>query len=35
MQDFFMRLAREAEHFDGTNREQILSMLNDLEALEL
>ncbi|MBQ9207339.1 MAG: hypothetical protein IJ158_11595 [Treponema sp.] len=35
MQNFFMHLAREAEHFDGTNREQILSMLDELETLEL
>ena len=35
MQDFFMRLAKEAEHFDGTNRKTILSMLDELESLEL
>ncbi len=35
MQDFFMKLAKEAEHFDGTNREKILSMLDELESLEL
>ena len=35
MQEFFMRLANEARRFDGTNRPQILSMLNELEVLEL
>ena len=35
MQDFFLRLVKEAERFDGTNREQILSMLDELKNLDL
>ena len=33
MQDFFTRLAKEAQHFDGSNREKILSMLEELEGI--
>ena len=33
MQDFFMRLAREAEHFDSTNRDKISEMLDELDRL--
>ena len=33
MQDFFTRLASEAEGFDGSNRGKILSMLEELEDI--
>ncbi|MBR4373023.1 MAG: hypothetical protein IKO57_01075 [Treponema sp.] len=33
MQDFFTALAKEAQHFDGTNRQKILSMLDELEGI--
>lgn len=33
MQDFFTRLASEAEHFDGKNKETISKMLDELENL--
>ncbi len=33
MQDFFLRLAKEAENFDGTNREKIFSMLDELRGI--
>lgn len=31
MQDFFLRLSKEAQHFDGKNRDKILAMLEELE----
>jgi len=33
MQDFFTNLAMEAQHFDGSNRQKILSMLEELEGI--
>lgn len=33
MQDFFTRLAKEARHFDGSNREKIISMLEELDGI--
>ena len=33
MQDFFTALAEEAKHYDGTNRQKILSMLDELEKI--
>ena len=33
MQDFFTALAKEANHFDGSNRQKIFSMLEELEGI--
>ncbi len=33
MQEFFTNLALEAKHFDGSNRQKILSMLEELEGI--
>lgn len=33
MQEFFTNLAKEAQHFDGSNRQKILSMLDELEGV--
>ena len=33
MQEFFTNLALEAQHFDGSNRQKILSMLEELEGI--
>ncbi len=33
MQDFFTSLAEEAKNYDGTNRQKILSMLDELEKI--
>ena len=33
MQEFFTKLALEARHFDGSNRQKILSMLEELEGI--
>ncbi|MBQ6779675.1 MAG: hypothetical protein IJP62_00415 [Treponema sp.] len=33
MQEFFANLAKEAQHFDGSNRQKILSMLDELEGI--
>ena len=31
MQDFFMQLANEAQHFNGKNKQKIISMLDEFE----
>ncbi|MCR5494513.1 MAG: hypothetical protein K6F15_02660 [Treponema sp.] len=33
MQDFFMKLAKKAQNYSGENKSEILSMLDELEAL--
>lgn len=33
MQEFFTNLAKEAQRFDGSNRQKILSMLDELEGI--